>query len=100
MTPTDKPSQNLPLSAGETPPAYGCIVYIRRLETGGVAARVANLAGLQVEASDERTALSKLVPMFRDKMAAAQASGEALDVDPDPPPPADDEVKRFLPVHL
>ncbi|MEM9366613.1 MAG: hypothetical protein AAGD07_11505 [Planctomycetota bacterium] len=100
MTSNEQRSHSLPQSAGETPPAYGCIIYIRSLESGGVAARVANLTGLQIEARNEREALSKLVPLFRDRMAAAQAAGEVLELETNPAPPKEGEVKRFLPVHL
>ena len=42
-------------------PVFTCVVHVSPGESG-VQARVANLAGLQVEAATEREALAKIVP--------------------------------------
>ena len=81
------------------PPAFGCIVYVRRTDAG-VVARVANLEGLQVEASDERAALSKLVPLFRERVGQFMQRGEEVPWIVPPLEKAEDELRRFLPVHL
>ncbi len=90
-------SPQLPI--GEKPPAFGCLVYIKKTKAG-VTARVANLDGIEIEASDERAALGKIVPAFRAKVAEQMESGgDVAWIDP-PSAKADDEQKRFLPVHL
>ncbi len=93
-------TSNQPLPIGERPPAFGCIVYIRRHPSGGVAARVANLPGLAVDAADERSAIRQLVPMFRQRVAAASEAGQPSPLIEPPEPIGPGEVKRFLPVHL
>ena len=81
------------------PPAFGCVVYLRQ-DGESVAARVANLDGLAVSCESEAAALKKIVPMFRQRITEAQERGEDVPwVDP-PHPKAEDEVKRFLPIHL
>lgn len=88
------------LPTQDDPPAFGCLVYIANKPTGGVTARVANLEGFQIEASDERSALGKLVPLFRNRVAQMMADNQDVPwIDP-PHPIEDNEFKRFLPVHL
>ncbi|MEM6979444.1 MAG: hypothetical protein AAF539_07210 [Planctomycetota bacterium] len=91
---------SLPIDSGEPPPSFGCLIYLRHIDNGGVHARIANLSGVEVSAPDERAALSKIVPMFRQKMAEAAENGTSLQLDPEPPPPDAGEIRRFLPVHL
>ncbi|MEM9643825.1 MAG: hypothetical protein AAF989_02430 [Planctomycetota bacterium] len=98
--PTLPPKSPLPIQGKPDTPAFGCLVYVCKNETGGVHARVANLAGLEIDAASERDALGKLVPVFRSKVAALLEAGEEIPwLDP-PSPKRDDEQKRFLPVHL
>lgn len=88
------------LPIGADPPAFGCVIYLSRRDSGGVHARVANLEGLAIDAADERSALGKLVPMFRERLAAFVEKGEEIPWIKPPSQKLDGETKRFLPVHL
>lgn len=90
---------DLPIDDSPKPPAFGCIVYVRKTATG-VSARVANLNGLVIESANEREALGKLVPLFREKVAQMTEQGVEIPwIDP-PVSKEEDEQRRFLPVHL
>ena len=81
------------------PPAFGCIVYLRN-QNGQVHGRVANLAGIEAVAADQRAVLGELVRRFKQLVAQAIAAEETPDwIDP-PEAKRDDERKLFLPVHL
>lgn len=81
-------------------PVFQCIVYISTIPSGEVQARVANLAGLQCTASTERSALSRLVPEFKLRVAELHRAGEPI-AWIDPPLPAEPgEQIRYVPVHL
>ncbi|TWT54752.1 hypothetical protein Pla22_24040 [Rubripirellula amarantea] len=94
-----KTHSSLPIG-DQPPPAFGCIVYVRALDGGKVAARVMNLDGFEVEASNEREAMSKLVPLFRTRVKEMHESGEEIPWIESYRAPDEGEVKRFLPVHL
>lgn len=94
-----KPHSSLPVG-DQPPPAFGCIVYVRSLEGGRVSARVMNLAGFEIDAENERSAMSKLVPLFRTRVKELHESGEEIPWIETYDAPGQDEVKRFLPVHL
>lgn len=80
-------------------PVFNCVVYLSR-DAGGVRARVANLAGLESTASNEREALGKIVPAFRQRVAELMRAGTPIPwIDP-PEPAAEGEQTRFVPVHL
>lgn len=80
-------------------PVFDCIVYIAAIP-GGVRARVANLAGLECTAANERQALAKLIPAFKQRVAELLQSNSNIPwIDP-PLPRESDEQQRFVPVHL
>ena len=81
-------------------PVFNCLVYVGPSPDGGVRARVANLAGIQVDASNERQALTRIVPAFKQRVSEfMNAQSEIPWIDP-PPEPAEGESTRFIPVHL
>jgi hypothetical protein len=94
----------LPIDSTRSPvpevPAFGCIVYVRPVSAGRVIARVANLAGIEIEAANERDALTKIVPLFKSVVQGHLHSETTIPwIDP-PSPIGENEQKRFLPVHL
>jgi hypothetical protein len=94
------PKPTLPQTNPSDQPAFGCIVYVRKTETGRVVGRVANLNGLELEAASERDVLAGLVQSAKGILAAHLENGEDIPwVDP-PPEKQPDEQKRFLPLHL
>ena len=72
----------------------------RVLPDGGVRARVANLAGLQVDASNERQALSRIVPAFKQRVSEFMNAQSAIPWIEPPLDPEPAEQTRFIPVHL
>lgn len=93
----------LDVSSASTPlevPVFNCLVYVAPRATGGVRARVANLAGLDCEAASEREALAKIVPAFKQRVAELTASGTDIPWIEPPLPVGADEQTRFIPVHL
>tara|TARA_R110002049_G_scaffold4601_5_gene32737 strand:+ start:1030858 stop:1031166 length:309 start_codon:yes stop_codon:yes gene_type:complete len=99
----DPKRSELSISSDSPPaavPTFPCIVYVTNLSTGGVHARVANLAGIDAEAENEREALGKIVPEFKRQVGQLVANGDPVPwIDP-PAKPGPDEQKRFVPVHL
>ena len=80
-------------------PTFNCLVYVCSVD-GGVRARVANLDGIEITASDERTALSKIVPAFKAKVQQILADQESIPwIDP-PLQATEEEQTRFIPIHL
>lgn len=81
-------------------PVFNCLVYVAAGPDGGVQARVGNLAGLSVEAANEREALAKIIPAFKQQLGELMQSGTPIPwidppLDPDPA-----EQTRFIPIHL
>ncbi|MEO8494071.1 MAG: hypothetical protein ABI614_03305 [Planctomycetota bacterium] len=81
-------------------PVFSCVVYVAKNASGGVHARVANLAGLECDAGSEREALSKLVPAFKQRMTELAASNTPIPWIEPPSPKRVDEQVRLVPVHL
>ena len=81
-------------------PVFSCIVYVSKNASGGVHARVANLAGFESDAASEREVLRKLVPAFKQRVAELTASKTPIPWIVPPSPKADDEQVRLIPVHL
>jgi hypothetical protein len=81
-------------------PVFSCIAYLSKNPTGGVHARVANLAGLECDAGTEREALSKIVPAFKQRVVELTASKTEIPWVEPPTPMADGEQVRLIPVHL
>ncbi len=99
---TRKHSDTNPLPVGsDSPPVptFGCVIYLHNRD-GKVHGRVANLAGLEASANDQRSVLGNLVAQFKKACASALEDGGAPDwIDP-PAPKREGERKVFLPVHL
>ena len=94
------PNKSLPQTSSLDQPAFGCVVYVRRTETGRTVGRVANLNGLELEAASERDVLAGLVQAAKRVLAQHVELGEEIPwVDP-PAEKQSDEQKRFLPLHL
>ena len=101
---SDSDRPELSLAGDDRPPisvpTFPCIVYVAERAGGGVHARVANLAGIEVDAENERAALSQIVPEFKRQVSEMVAVGNTVPwVDP-PTEPEPNEQKRFIPVHL
>ena len=88
----------LPQTAAGTP-VFSLMVHV--LPVGdGIEATAANLAGFSHRASDERTALQKLLSEVKTHVSECIARGEVIDwVDPSPEPPAGAQ-NRVIPFHL
>jgi hypothetical protein len=102
--PKDSPAAaaDLNLSAHSNPvqvPVFSCLIYIAT-DGGGVRARVANLAGLECAAGNERAALGKLVPAFKKAIAELLRSGAPIPWIEPPLPAEPGEQVRYIPVHL
>lgn len=93
-------SETLPIQAESgNVPAFQCIVYLRD-EDATVRGRVANLAGIECQGTDQRAVLGQIVASFKAAVAACLQDGNSPAwIDP-PEPKRDDERKVFLPVHL
>ncbi len=81
-------------------PVFSCIVYVSHLSTGGVHARIANLDGFECDAANEREALSRIVPIFKQRVAELTASQATIPWIEPPRARADNEQERLIPVHL
>ena len=66
------PHERDPLKPVEVP-VFSCVVYVSKNGAGGVHARVANLAGFECDAANEREALSKLVSAFKQRVVELTA---------------------------
>ena len=88
------------LSAPESVPVFSCVVYISPARVGGVHARVANLYGIEATAANEREALAKVVPLFKQRIAELMGSGKEIPWLEPPAEIAPEEQERLVPVHL
>jgi len=80
-------------------PAFPCIVHLA-IEDGVYRGRVANLAGIEAEASSEREVLGRIVPVFKRTVAEIHQRGDSIPWITPVPEPKPAEIKRFIPVHL
>ena len=99
--PADQPNRDL--SHHVVPadvPVFNCLVYVAAGPEGGVQARVGNLAGLQVEAANEREALAKIIPAFKQQLGELMQTGTPIPWIEPPLDPEPAEQTRFIPVHL
>ena len=86
------------VAAPEAVPVFNCRVFVKH--ENGCRARVANLAGMEVNAASERDAIQKIVKQFKARMAEYAERKES--------PPwlqpeltmEDGEQERLIPVHL
>jgi thiamine pyrophosphate-dependent acetolactate synthase large subunit-like protein len=81
-------------------PVFNCIVYVSSAADGGVQARVANLAGLECSAANEREALGKIVRAFKARVAEHLQNKSAIPWIEPPAAAVAGEQKRYIPVHL
>ncbi len=81
-------------------PVFSCIVYVSPAVDGGVHARVANLSGLECTAANERAALGKIIPAFKQRVSELLQSGHPIPWVEPPSPAEPGEQPRFVPVHL
>jgi len=81
-------------------PVFNCLVYVATGPDGTVQARVGNLAGLQVEAANEREALAKIIPAFKQQVGELMQNGTPIPWIEPPLDPEPAEQTRFIPVHL
>tara|TARA_B100000530_G_scaffold202663_1_gene129335 strand:- start:279 stop:545 length:267 start_codon:yes stop_codon:yes gene_type:complete len=88
------------MSDGLSVPVFNCVIYLRRLPEGGVSGRVANLAGLEHTAPNERDLLSHLLRHFKERVTTLISSGEEIPWIEPPPAPETDEETRLVPMHL
>jgi hypothetical protein len=95
-------SRDLNVNPGSDPvgvPVFNCVVYTSTVE-GGVRAKVMNFAGIEITAANERSALSQIVPAFKQRIAELMQAGESLPwIDP-VPELQPGEQQRLIPVHL
>jgi hypothetical protein len=85
--------------AAASVPTFACIVYVAKT-ADGVRARVANLPDLQFTGRTEREVLGRIIPAFKQQVGQWLTAGEEIPWLEPPLPIADDEQKRFVPVHL
>jgi hypothetical protein len=82
-------------------PVFNCVVHVAPPDTEGiVAARVANLAGLEARGKSEREALSQVVAAFKAAASDYHARGEPIPFLNPTPKPAPGETERLIAVHL
>lgn len=80
-------------------PVFACIVYVSKVE-GGVRARVANLAGIEVTAANERMAIGHVVTVFKQRVADMHRQNETIPWISPPAPIESGEQQRYVPAHL
>jgi hypothetical protein len=93
------PNEQDPLKPVQVP-VFSCVAYLFKNPSGGVHARVANLAGLECDAGSEREALSKLVPAFKQRVTELTASNTPIPWIEPPSAKTEHEQVRLIPVHL
>ncbi len=93
-------SLNITGSAKPVVPVYACLIYVRDIDGGRVAARVANFAGIEMEANTERDALSRISREFKAKLLEFSLGGKDIPILETPPEPDPTERVRSIPVHL
>jgi hypothetical protein len=80
-------------------PVFNCVVHITTDDNGLVFANVANLSGIQCQGNSQRDALSKIVPLFKQRVGALHRSGEAIPwIETETPSKGTQEL--HVPVHL
>ena len=80
-------------------PTFTCIVHVSPT-SNGVKARVANLDGIEMVATDERTALSRIVPAFKARVQQFLNDGVEIPWQEPPHTANEEEQTRLIPVHL
>ncbi len=94
----DSQAPNPPMPQVDVP-AFPCIVHVA-VQDGVCRGRVANLAGIEAVASNEREMLGKIVPVFKRTVAQIHQGGDSIPWITPVPEPKPTQVKRFIPVHL
>jgi hypothetical protein len=89
----------------EVPPAdvpvFNCIVIVSPRDSEGlVAARAAELAGMEGRGKSEREALAQVVAQFKNFVTRRYAAGDEIPWLKPPLAPQPGEQQRFIAVHL
>ena len=80
-------------------PVFNCVVHLTTDGQGQVFAKAANLAGVECHGIHQRDAISKLVPLFKARVAELHNSGEPIPwIDVETPTPETQVL--LIPVHL
>ncbi|MFK7818170.1 MAG: hypothetical protein AB8G99_05610 [Planctomycetaceae bacterium] len=98
MNANDPKSQPLPIT-NEPVPVFDCHVLLSQTDKG-YAARAANLDGVTATGPTERDALRAISKAFKTRVEAHVAAGESIPFLTESMTPNDDEVERWIPVHL
>lgn len=101
-TDPDQPD-SLEITGSEKPsvPVFTCIVYVCQNQDGSVAARVANLAGINCKAASERDLLAKVTREFKSRIKQFLENGDEPIPWIEPPDSArENERVRSIPIHL
>ena len=81
-------------------PVFNCVVYVSASAEGRFKGRVANLDGIELEAGNQRELMSKIVPAFKERVAACLRSDQAIPWIEPPAPKTEHEQQFLVPVHL
>ena len=82
-------------------PVFNChIILTKPDESGRIQGRSANLGGITASGSSERDVLTSLMKQFKAVVLQHTKSGTAVPWIQPAEVPQDDEVERFIPVHL
>jgi len=96
-----QPKSNDGLASVPAPvPVFNCVVYLATRADGGVHARIANLAGLECDASSERAALQSIVAAFKKRLVELLSSEASIPWIEPPVAAEPGERVRLIGVHL
>ncbi len=80
-------------------PVFNCVVHITIDGEGQVFAKTANLAGIECRGNSQRDVLSKIVPLFKERVGELHRAGDPIEWIDVEKPTADTQV-LLVPVHL
>ena len=80
-------------------PVFNCVVHLSKDDQGQVIAKVANFSAIECRGHSQRDVLSKIVPLFKERIGALHNSGESIPWT-DPETPDTDTQVLLIPVHL
>ena len=98
MNANNPDSQPLPITDSPVP-VFDCHVLLRPTATG-YSARAANIDEVTSTGPTERDALRAIAKAFKERVEKHVAAGESIPFLTEPKTPSDDEVERWIPVHL
>lgn len=88
----------LPIS-GDSVPVFDCHVLLRTTDNG-MAGRTANIDGIEATGPTERDVLMAIVKTFKKTVQQLSTDGKPIPFRDQPLQPEQDEVERWVPVHL